>query len=79
MKKHNTDVRPLLKNATKFGQPVDRHFGVRVKKLVKKNFRSLLEEECETLEKHGHVKKITVSQLRVLISKWVSGLERSFS
>ena len=72
MKKHDTDVIPLLKNSTKFAQPVDRHFGVRIKKLVKKNFRALLEEQCEKLEKRGSVKKISVSQLRILISKWVS-------
>ena len=72
MKKHNTDVRSLPENSTKFSQPVDRHFGVRVKRHVKKQFRALLERQCEKLEKHGHVKKIRVPELRVLVSKWVS-------
>ena len=60
MKKHSTDVKPLLKNATKFGQPLDRRYGVRVKKKVKKNFRGLLEMQCEKLEKFYRVKKIGV-------------------
>jgi hypothetical protein len=32
----------------------------------------ILEKQCERLEKNYRVNKITVSQLRVLISKWVA-------
>jgi hypothetical protein len=71
MKRHNTDVKPLLKKSTKFSQPVDRHYGVRVKKRVKKDFRALLDRQCKLLEENGRAKKINISQLRILISKWV--------
>ena len=70
--KCNTDVRALLKNATKFGQPVDLHWGVRIKKSVKADFRDLLEKQHEKFEKFGRVDKITVSQLRVMITKFVA-------
>jgi len=72
MQKHNTDVKPLLKNTTRFCQPVDRHHGVRVKKHVKKQFRDLVEKKHNSLEKNGSIHKITVSELRIKTSKWVS-------
>jgi hypothetical protein len=71
MQKHNTDVKPLLLKSTKYLQPVDRHYGVRVKKLVKIDFRGLLDRQCKRLEENGRGSKITVSQLRILVSKWV--------
>ena len=70
--KGNTDVRPLLENSTKFGQPAELHYGVRIKKSVEQDFRELIEEQHKKFEKFDRVDKINVSQLRVLITKFVA-------
>ena len=72
MSKHNTQVYTLPERATAFAQPVDRNFGVRIKKLVKKDFRALLEKQHEKLEKGSAVKKLSASDLRLFISKSVA-------
>ena len=68
----NTTVRPLLKNSTKYSQPADRHYMVRVKKDVKRDFRNLLETQSEKYEKGEEVHKITVGELRILVTKWLA-------
>ena len=45
----------------------------------KKHFRDILSEQSKKLEKYGHVKKITVSELRVMITKWVAEAWREVS
>ena len=68
----NTTVRPLLKNATKFCQPADRHYMVRLKKDIKRDFRALLEAQSDQYEKEELVHKISVGELRVLLTKWLA-------
>lgn len=72
MSYHNTKLVTLPARSTSFSQPVDRNFGVRIKKLVKKRFRELLEEQHAKFEAGKLVKKLTVSDLRLRISTWVS-------
>ena len=67
----NTDVRPLLKNSTKFSQPADRHFMVRIKKDMKRNFRDLIEKQSDKFDQGEEVHKITVGELRILVTKWL--------
>lgn len=68
----NTTVRPLLKNSTKYSQPADRHYMVRIKKDMKRQFRDLLEQQSEKFEKGELVHKITVGELRVLVTQWLA-------
>ena len=67
----NTTVRSLLKNSTKYSQPADRHFMVRIKKDVKHKFRGLLEEQSDKFDKGELVHKITVGELRLLVTQWL--------
>ena len=60
MLKHDIGIYTLMENSTHFSQPVDRNFCVRSKKVVKKQFRDLIDKQHAALERNGRVHKITV-------------------
>ena len=45
---------------------------VRMKKAVKKEFRELLEDQSDKYDNGEDVHKITVGELRILLTKWVA-------
>ena len=72
MSSHDTQIISLPPRSTSFAQPVDRHFGVRIKKLVKKEFRALLEKQHAKFEKGRRTKKLTTSDIRLAVSRWLA-------